>query len=153
MSGPAPDADGADQLFYEDVAIGDNLPHRTVLAAPVQLFFFSAATYNGHRIHYDQRWATEVEGYPDLVVQGPLQVALLVRMLTDWIGGQGRVVNLAVQNRNIAYAGNELHFHGTVVSIREERDAGLVDLRIHCETNGQVLVPGTATVSLPRRLS
>jgi len=43
---------------------------------PVLLFRFSALTYNGHRIHYDRPYATEVEGYPELVVHGPL-LALL----------------------------------------------------------------------------
>ena len=51
------------------------------------MFFFSAATYNGHRIHYDKQWARDVEGYDDVLVQGPLQAALLSRALTDWVGG------------------------------------------------------------------
>ena len=44
---------------------------------PVLLFRFSALTFNGHRIHYDRTYATEVERYPGLVVHGPLQAALL----------------------------------------------------------------------------
>jgi 3-methylfumaryl-CoA hydratase len=40
---------------------------------PTLLFRFSALTYNAHRIHYDRRYAIEVEGYPGLVVHGPLQ--------------------------------------------------------------------------------
>ncbi len=44
-----------------------------------QMFFFSAATYNGHRIHYDKEWASDREGYDDVLVQGPLQSALLAR--------------------------------------------------------------------------
>lgn len=43
----------------------------------VNLFRFSAATFNCHRIHYDQRYAREVEGYPDLVVHGPFIAARL----------------------------------------------------------------------------
>ena len=44
---------------------------------PVQLFRFSALTFNGHRIHYDRSYANEVEGYPGLVVHGPLLATLL----------------------------------------------------------------------------
>jgi 3-methylfumaryl-CoA hydratase len=44
---------------------------------PVFLFRFSALTFNGHRIHYDRTYATEVENYPGLVVHGPLQAVLL----------------------------------------------------------------------------
>jgi len=45
---------------------------------PVLLFRFSALTFNGHKIHYDWRYATEVEKYPGVVVQGPLQALLLL---------------------------------------------------------------------------
>jgi 3-methylfumaryl-CoA hydratase len=44
---------------------------------PVDLFRFSAATYNSHRIHYDHAYATGVEGYPGLVVHGPFTAAKL----------------------------------------------------------------------------
>ncbi len=44
---------------------------------PVLLFRFSALTFNGHKIHYDWRYATTVEKYPGLVVHGPLQALLL----------------------------------------------------------------------------
>lgn len=44
---------------------------------PVMLFRFSAATVNSHRIHYDESYATTVEGHPGLVVHGPLQAVLL----------------------------------------------------------------------------
>jgi 3-methylfumaryl-CoA hydratase len=44
---------------------------------PVDLFRFSAATYNGHRIHYDEAYARNEEGYPGLVVHGPFTAARL----------------------------------------------------------------------------
>jgi 3-methylfumaryl-CoA hydratase len=46
----------------------------------VNLFRFAAATFNSHRIHYDLPYAREVEGYPDLVVQGPLTAARLAQL-------------------------------------------------------------------------
>ena len=48
---------------------------------PVLLFRYSALTFNGHRIHYDRRYVTEVEGYPGLVVHGPLIATLLLDLL------------------------------------------------------------------------
>ncbi len=47
-----------------------------VTADPVLLFRYSALTYNGHRIHYDWRYVTQEEGYPDLIVNGGLQTLL-----------------------------------------------------------------------------
>jgi len=50
---------------------------RRVVPDDVLLFRYSALTFNGHRIHYDRRYATQVEGYPGLVVHGPLLATLL----------------------------------------------------------------------------
>lgn len=48
---------------------------------PVLLFRYSALTFNGHRIHYDRPYATQAEGYPGLVVHGPLLATLLLEAL------------------------------------------------------------------------
>jgi 3-methylfumaryl-CoA hydratase len=47
----------------------------------VFLFRYSALTFNGHRIHYDRRYVQDVEGYPGLVVHGPLIATLLLDLL------------------------------------------------------------------------
>jgi 3-methylfumaryl-CoA hydratase len=47
----------------------------------VLLFRYSALTFNSHRIHYDRRYVTEVEGYPGLIVHGPLIATLLLDLL------------------------------------------------------------------------
>jgi 3-methylfumaryl-CoA hydratase len=47
----------------------------------VLLFRYSALTFNGHRIHYDRRYVTQVEGYPGLIVHGPLIATMLVDLL------------------------------------------------------------------------
>ena len=52
---------------------------------PALLFRFSALTYNAHRIHYDRAWATEVEGYPGLVVHGPLQAVGLAELCRRFV--------------------------------------------------------------------
>lgn len=54
---------------------------RSVEPSPVLLFRYSALTFNGHRIHYDRRYCVEEEGYPGLVVHGPLQATLLLDLL------------------------------------------------------------------------
>jgi 3-methylfumaryl-CoA hydratase len=54
---------------------------RTITPDPVLLFRYSALTFNGHRIHYDRSYVTEVEGYPGLIVHGPLIATLLVDLL------------------------------------------------------------------------
>ena len=63
---------------------------RRISPDAVLLFRFSALTFNSHRIHYDRRWAMEAEGYPGLVVHGPLTTALLLDFARD--SNPGRTV-------------------------------------------------------------
>jgi 3-methylfumaryl-CoA hydratase len=58
----------------------DEAHRRRITADPVLLFRYSALTFNAHRIHYDQAYATAVEGYPGLVVHGPLIATLLAEL-------------------------------------------------------------------------
>jgi 3-methylfumaryl-CoA hydratase len=61
---------------------------RSVQPDTTLLFRYSALTFNGHRIHYDQRYARDEEGYPDLVVHGPLTATLLQQFALEH--GAGR---------------------------------------------------------------
>jgi 3-methylfumaryl-CoA hydratase len=67
---PAGKAASTDAHWSRDIAPDD-----------VLLFRYSALTFNGHRIHYDRRYVTGVEGYPGLVVHGPLIATLLLDLL------------------------------------------------------------------------
>lgn len=62
-----------------------------VEATPLLLFRFSAVTFNGHRIHYDLPYATEVEGYAGLLVHGPLQAALALNQASQLRGSVPRL--------------------------------------------------------------
>jgi 3-methylfumaryl-CoA hydratase len=70
------DAEAAPQPAPADAAW-----QREIVPDDVLLFRYSALTFNGHRIHYDRRYVTEVEGYPGLVVHGPLIATLLLDLL------------------------------------------------------------------------
>lgn len=81
-----------DIVYRQQPAPGDPVPsyqtapqdeqwRREMSAGPVMLFRFSALTFNGHRIHFDQPYTTAVEGYPGLVVHGPLLAMLLLDLL------------------------------------------------------------------------
>jgi 3-methylfumaryl-CoA hydratase len=59
---------------------------RTVRPDSVLLFRYSALTFNSHRIHYDHPYATEIEGYPGLVVHGPLIATLLLDLAASHYG-------------------------------------------------------------------
>ena len=61
---------------------------RHVKPDDVLLFRYSALTFNGHRIHYDREYVTQVEGYPGLVVHGPLIATLLIDLVRRQVPGR-----------------------------------------------------------------
>ncbi len=92
-------------IVYRDMPSGSNTPSVVpafepasppadlvweVQTSPVLLFRYSALTFNGHRIHYDHRYVTEVEGYDGLVVHGPLQASLLFNLAATLGAGAPR---------------------------------------------------------------
>jgi hydroxyacyl-ACP dehydratase HTD2-like protein with hotdog domain len=128
-----------------DVGVGDELAPTVRNASRAQLFLFSAATHNPHRIHYDRDYA-ELEGHPDVIVHGPLQGAWLSQYVTEWAGPRGRMLTLTWQNRRSALPEHDYTFKGVVRSI----DGDVVGLEVWAEDDdGTVLMPGTATVRLP----
>ncbi|MGI9597778.1 MAG: MaoC/PaaZ C-terminal domain-containing protein [Acidimicrobiales bacterium] len=136
-----------DQPLAGDLSPGDLLPVMTKNASRAQLFLYSAASFNPHRIHYDRDYAA-VEGHPDVLVHGPLQGSWLTQFLTDWIGPRGRLKNVTWQNRASAFPEQDLEFHGRVISVDEA--TGQVELEVWEQTAaGDRLMPGTATVVLP----
>ena len=82
-SAPLPGAAAPEpQPAPDDAAFG-----REIVPDPVLLFRYSALTFNGHRIHYDRSYVTGVEGYPGLIVHGPLIATLLVDLLRRQVPG------------------------------------------------------------------
>lgn len=77
---------GAPEPAYE--AAPASVLARRVAPDDVMLFRYSALTFNGHRIHYDRRYVTEVEGYPGLVVHGPLMATLLADLAGRQFAGR-----------------------------------------------------------------
>jgi 3-methylfumaryl-CoA hydratase len=71
---------------------------REIVPDDVLLFRYSALTFNGHRIHYDRKYVTEVEGYPGLIVHGPL-IATLLADLVRRQRPDARAAQLQLQGR------------------------------------------------------
>ena len=128
------------------VQIGDELPKMKKQASEAELFLYSAASFNPHRIHYDRAYAN-FEGHDDLVVHGPLQGSWLTQFVTDWAGPRARLLSIEWQNRASAFVGDELIFAGTVTAIDQANTS--VELEISEKNiDGTLLMPATANVRL-----
>ncbi len=85
---------------------------RTRVPDEVMLFRYSALTFNGHRIHYDAPYVTAIEGYPGLVVHGPLQATLLLDLAREQAPAGRRLATFAYRALSPTFAGNELTVNG-----------------------------------------
>ncbi|MEM9622100.1 MAG: hypothetical protein AAF993_10655 [Pseudomonadota bacterium] len=125
---------------------GDLLPVRKHVCDEVQLFFYNAVLWNAHRIHYDLPYARDVEGYPGLVVAGPLMGDWLAQVVDEWIEGfAAELVAIEYSNRQAAYVGDELTAGGEVVTVEDGQI--VVDLFVK-NAAGEVITPGQATIRL-----
>ena len=127
---------------------GEPLPERRFKLDNVQLFLYNSALWNAHRIHYDYPYATEVEGYPGLVIAGPLLGDWLTQCVIEWLGDDGKLTSVEYSNRLASYIGEVLRSGGKVVSA--DQDAGTVELDMYIKNEAdEVITPGTAIVRFP----
>ncbi|MET7850625.1 acyl dehydratase [Streptomyces avermitilis] len=100
---------------------GQICPPRRYSHSRLQLFRFSAVSWNAHRIHYDAEFAA-TEGFPDVVVQSTLHGETLSRFALDWAGPEANLESVSWRNRATAVAGEQLTWTATVRT--EEPRAG-----------------------------
>jgi 3-methylfumaryl-CoA hydratase len=134
---------GAERLA--ELTPGTVLPERQHTPDTVQLMLYNAAIWNGHRIHFDEPYARDVEHYPGLVIAGPLLGDWLHQCLTEWLGEDGHIARIEYSNRVASYIGETLLAGGEVTAVdREKRSA---EVKVHIRNAaGDVITPGTAVV-------
>jgi 3-methylfumaryl-CoA hydratase len=125
--------------------VGDSLPERRHIVGNVQLMLYNAALWNGHRIHFDEPYAKDVEGYPGLVVAGPLIGDWLNQCVEVWLGDAGALTRIEYSNRAASYVGDVIIVGGTVTAV--EGNDVTVEVTARNEA-GEVLAPGVATARL-----
>ena len=105
---------------------------------PTLLFRFSALIFNGHRIHYDHPYATQVEGYAGLVVHGPLQAVWMLNLAAHLMG------HLPAR---FSYRGLDPLICNVPVAIEATEAADGLDLRVRRETDGVTTMAARAEVA------
>ncbi len=136
-------------LHFDTLVLGHILPSRTYEASNVSLFLYNAAIWNPHRIHYDERYCTEIEKHPAVVIDGPLQGDWLTQVVATWLGADGNLLEFEYTNRRASYLGDRLTAGGRIVALDATRREVTLELEIR-DQNGQVTTPGRAVVRLLR---
>jgi len=97
-------------------SVGDVCPPRRYAHSRVQLFRFSAVSWNSHRIHYDAAFAA-TEGFSDVVVQSTLHGQTLTRYALEWAGSDACLESVSWRNVATAVAGEPLTWNATVRTV------------------------------------
>lgn len=142
----------AEQLHWEDVQEGQEIPPFSQPVTYMELNRFAGANDEYVLIHMDPDYAKNTAKLPDVIVMGNLKLAYIANALEDWAGEDGWIEKLAVDYRKMDVVHSTLSAKGKVTGKRQENGKHLVDLEVWVENDkGEVTTPGTAVVELPSR--
>ena len=129
--------------------VGMRIPDVVTEITTAQLFLFSAATWNPHRIHYDKPYA-QSEQFEDVVVQSHLHACLLSQAALAPFGPGATIRSISWQNRAPAYPGDTLVVSGEVTEVGEADGRVLATIALLEHRSGNIVcVRAAATVAVP----
>jgi acyl dehydratase len=137
-------------VSYDDVEVGQSLPTRSFPLVRADLIRYAGASGDFNPIHWNARFAVGV-GLPDVIAHGMVTMAIAARIVTDWIGDPGAVVDYSVRFTKPVVVPDDdigalLEVAGVVV---EKLDDGLVRIDLTARSDGdKVLGMARATVRL-----
>ena len=139
-------------VTFDDVSVGDQLPARTFPLRRVDLVRYAGASGDFNVIHWNERVARSV-GLPDVIAHGMLTMATAARLVTDWSGDPGAIVEYGVRfTRPVAVpdddAGASIEVSGVVAAKDEQARTVRVDLTA-TSAGEKVLGRAQAVVRLP----
>ncbi len=135
---------------FEEVEAGQELAPMVKTPNEVQVFMFSAITWDTHRTHFDTPYSVDEESLPGILVHGHLQGAFLTQYVTRWAGTEGRLRSIDYQNRGMVIPGERLTVRAKVTGKSEEAGVGLVALDMWLEKDGgEMPTTAAAVVEIP----
>ena len=142
-------------VYFDDVAIGDSIPARehgplTI----VDTVRWAGLQENWQRLHYDRDHVREHNGLKTFIASGAYRQALLIRMLTDWIGPRGWLRKISVRHTYSTFEGDMMRFSARIA----EKSPNIADPWVICELQGgnqddKKILTGRCTLILPMRSS
>jgi len=139
------------QLYYEDVAIGNQISLLTKQPTTRQLVMWAGVSGDYNPIHYDKDFAQD-RGLPGVVVQGQLLGCFMGQLMTDWIGEQGILRKLSCRYKGMNFPSEALICRGKVNKKYVKDSQHYVECSLWVENpKGEKTVSGKAIVVLPSR--
>lgn len=142
----------SDQVFFEDVSIGQEIPPIEKKVTTVNILMYLSTVWLMDRIHFDYPFATQRRGLPNVVAPGNMAGDYYVQLLEDWAGDKGHLRKMSIQFRNFMVPGDVLVCGGKVLNKYLLDGKGYVELDLWLKNqNGINCVPGKGLVELPVR--
>ena len=145
----------SEQIYFEDIEVGDRIPERehgplTI----VDTVRWAGVQENWQHLHYDRDHVRQHNGLKTFIASGAYRQALLMRMLTDWIGPRGWLRKISVRHTYSTFEGDMMRFSGSVIEKSAEAASGAVVCELQgANQEGRNILSGRCTLSLPYRSS
>ncbi|MER7464456.1 MaoC family dehydratase [Streptomyces sp. NPDC097981] len=118
------------QIKYADVEVGTELPAGSFPVARATLVRYAGASGDFNPIHWNEKFAKEV-GLPDVIAHGMFTMAEAIRVVTDWVGDPGAVVEYGVRFTKPVVVPNDAE--GAVIEVTAKVAAKLEDNRVRVD--------------------
>lgn len=141
----------AEQVYYEDIEVGNEIQALVKYPTSMQLVKYAGASGDYYQIHYDKDFALN-NGLPGVIVHGWLKLSFLGQMLTDWLGEKGTLEKLNASYRGVNLVHEEIFCYGKINKKYAENGRNYVRVEVWVEDpRGERTVSGAAVVALPSR--
>lgn len=140
-------------VYFDDVAVSDSVPVREYGPLTiVDTVRWAGLQENWQHLHYDRDHVREHNGLKTFIASGAYRQALLMRMLTDWIGPLGWLRKISVRHTYSTFEGDLMRFSARIT----EKSTDPTDPWISCELQGtnqgnKQILTGHCTLVLPTR--
>jgi acyl dehydratase len=143
----------AEQTYFEDLSVGQELAPIKIAPDKQQLVKFAAGSGDFNPLHFDENFPLlKPMGLTENIVHGRFKYAQVGRVVFALAGYKGRVKQFGVSYRGMDMLNKEITATGVVTAKRQEGGENLVDLDVWTQdAEGKKTTPGTATVALPSR--
>jgi acyl dehydratase len=139
-----------DVLSFNNVAVGQELPSRTIHVSRASLVRYTGASLDRNPIHWDERFARSV-GLPDVIAHGMFTMGSVINVVSDWVGDAGRVMDYGTRFTKpvvVPYEGGaDVEVTAVVMSVDAHTRRATVAITAICGTD-KVLGRALAVVAL-----
>jgi acyl dehydratase len=132
------------------IAVGDTMPPRSRTVEQVDLIRYAGASGDFNRLHWDAEYAATASPTNGVIVHGMLNLALLLRAVGDWVGGDDRLISTSVSLRAPCPVGSTVTFRAEVLEVDEAAGTALLGVGVELPDGAPVLDPKRSRVTVRR---